>query len=1371
MNAMADSKPKQKLEGFEYGSIEMPTGTEWESPSFLSLNKLQPSAYMFHFDRGDKAEAVLPNACSYYQSLDGTWKFHWVKQPSERPVKFYEKNYDVSKWDDIAVPGCWNVQGLQQDGTMKYGVPLYVNQPVMFYHQVAVDDWKKGVMRKPTDSRWTTYEYPNEVGSYRRTFTLPKFWKGRRVIINFDGVDSFFYLWINGKYVGFSKNSRNTASFDITPYIYIGGDNVLAVEVYRSSDGSFLEAQDMFRLPGIFRSTYLTATPEVKISDMAVRTKSISTKTQAPRTEIYDGIATIQQEATITIDNMVSNLSNKAVEAMTVQYSVYPVKLYSDETETAVIEGNYGVDGPKKAAFNLDKDASYESHTELTIPNARLWSAEKPNRYVLVAALKDANGNVLDRVSTYFGICKVEIKDTPASEDEFGKAGRYFYVNGKPVKLKGVNRHETNPSVGHAITHGQMEQEVMLMKQGNINHIRMSHYSNDPYMYYLCDKYGIYLEDECNLESHEYNYGDASLSHPKEWRPAHIARNMEMVHAHINHPSIVIWSLGNEAGPGDNFKAAYEAIKQYDQSRPIQYERDVTNGWKNVDMGSNQYPGVEWVQWVAKGNADVKYPFHISEYAHSMGNSLGNLQDYWDAIESTNFFCGGAIWDWVDQAIDAYTKDGTLYMGYGGDHGDWPNDGMFCMNGIMLPDLKPKPQYFEVKKVYQNVGVRLKEIQPTTINNRTMVRFSIFNKNYFEPLDNYQMVIKVLRNGEVIKESTPTSVSKDNHYLAARDSMIYNYPVDLTAPGEYYLNIEFRLKQDMPWAEKGYVQMDEQLFLCNTSQLTDISKQTLTNTKTITLTTKDNVTTIVGNGFTAKFDNTKGSLNGLQYNGQELIKTGVRLDAFRAPVDNDNWAWNQWFQNGLLDLKHKATAAPVIVNNADGSISISYNVISQAPNQYRVVRRPGKAGEPFEKVETGREMTADDFHFTTAQCYTIYPDGTISLSSSIVSSDPGVNLPRLGYTLRLPREYNQYTYYGRGPLNNYADRKTGSFVGIYKSTVQEQFVNFPKPQSMGNREDVRWCVLTDASGHGVQFISQHKTMSTSALPWSAQQMAFTAHPHELPTSIGTYLHLDCQVTGLGGNSCGQGGPLEADCTKGALHQMTILIRPVTPSTNYTQNALVTSSNRCPVTIVRDPAGKVTVQGDAYSHAEILYTINGGKEQTYTGTPIDLKQGGTVSAWYKGENKVKNTATFSKIEKVPVTVVYVSSEEGPGGDLASNMVDGDPNTIWHTMYSITVGTYPHWVDFDCSETKTIKGFTYLPRQDGPNGNIKGYKVQLSMDGKTWGNVVAEGNFENNMNEKKVTFKQPQKARYLRFTATSSQNGAEYASGAEFGVLAE
>ena len=1347
--SLSASAQKTMLAGFEYeAEPTAPDGREWQSPERLSLNKEQPRAWMFSFETLEEALRVLPEGSTYYRSLDGTWKFHWAPEPSQRDSMFWKQDFDDSRWDDIQVPGNWNVQGLQKDGKMKYGVPIYTNQKVIFQHNVRVDDWRGGVMRTPPTD-WTTYNYRNEVGAYRRTFQVPTEWALRDVFINFDGVDSFFYLWINGHYVGFSKNSRNTARFNITPYLNPMGENVVAVEVYRNSDGSMLEAQDMFRLPGIFRSTYLTANPQVEIRDLAVRTAFVE-----------GGTAIVNLEAEIhnpqrenkSIKQLQKFLDVKTANKYTLNYQVYPVKLYSDDTE------------PMVASLQ-----NANPYAQIYIPNARPWSAEQPYRYVLVATLTNKKGEVVDRVSTYFGIRKVEIRETAADEDEFHKAGRYFYINNKPVKLKGVNRHENHPSLGHAITREQMRHEVMLMKQGNINHVRNSHYSCDPYWYYLCDKYGIYLEDEANIESHEYYYGDASLSHPAEWRAAHVARNMELVHAHINAPSVVIWSLGNEAGPGDNFRAAYQAVRNYDKSRPVQYERNNDI----VDMGSNQYPSVGWVQFAAGGGKGPKYPFHISEYAHSMGNAGGNLVDFWKAIETSNYICGGAIWDWVDQAIDTYTPDGTKYFGYGGDHGDKPNDGMFCMNGIMFPDLQPKPEYFDVKHVYQNVGVQLDSIWKMGQNQ--MARLLVTNKNYFIPLDYVDISVVVVRDGFDVGRSTiPRDPEHGMQPIGPRQTEPITVPIRFES-GEnpdahcYSLRVEFLLRQDMPWAKKGYVQMSEQVQLWGAGDVKPIYTASKQNAK-LRMTAKDQLTTINGAKWQVVFDDTLGTIHSLNYNGKDEIEPGCGpvLDALRAPVDNDNWYYQSWYQNGLHNLGHKVVSRHAYTRK-DGAVVLNYTVESR-----------GTKGQ-IHGGSSGRYTIADngepaDFSFSSNIVWTIYPDGTIENQSAVTGSHPKAILPRLGYMLRLPKRFeangSRMSYFGRGPQNNYADRMSGMFPHVYETTVKDQFVAFPKPQDMANREGVQWLSLTDPTGHGLVFGSLTGSMSTSVLPWSDLQLTYAPHPHELPESDHVYVHLDAKVTALGGSSCGQGGPLQPDRVYADAHTFGFFIRPTsTPNAATIGNANfpVLHAGDLPIGLTRDARGQVNIVYNEFNGESVSYRINKEKSQEYHGGPINMREGGTITVWHTEQPNVRISRTFDRIDNVPVTVVGASSEEP--GEEASRMVDGNPETIWHTAYGVTVTQYPHTVDFDCGEEQLIKGFTYLPRQNGPNGDVKKYSISLSADGKSWSAPVCEGEFPNSKQQQKVMFSQPRRARYLRFTALSSQNGLDFASGAEFTVLAE
>ncbi|WP_314268520.1 glycoside hydrolase family 2 TIM barrel-domain containing protein [Capnocytophaga sputigena] len=1259
------------LAGFTYGYPAAPTGDEWQSPENLSLNKEYPRAYFFSFNNEKQATQVLPEYSSYWQSLNGQWRFHWCKTPDQRPKDFYKTDYDTSKWDAILVPSNWNVYGIQKDGSLKYGLPIYVNQPVIFYHERKVDDWRKGVMRTPPTD-WTTYEYRNEVGSYVREFEVPNNWEGREIFIDFDGVDSFFYLWINGKYVGFSKNSRNVASFDITPYLQ-KGKNKVAVEVYRNSDGSFLESQDMFRLPGIFRTVALRATPKVQIFNLNILTD------------------TDYKTWDLQVKAEVRNLTNQPVEGYSLRYAVYPAKhLYKDEvTETP--EQQWTTKLPKANAKGFATTTSLQKDWK----NVRMWSAEAPYRYVLVAQLLDKKGKVVETVSSYFGFRKVDIQN------------KAYYLNGQAIKLKGVNRHETHPAQGHTLTHEQMKDEIFLMKRNNINHVRNSHYPPDPHWFYLCDKYGIYLENEANIESHQYYYGKESLSHPKEWENAHVARVTEMVEATYNAPSIVIWSLGNEAGPGKNFKVAYDHLKTIDKSRPVQYERNNDI----VDMGSNQYPSVAWVEKAATGELNIKYPFHISEYAHSMGNALGNLADYWEAIDSSKYICGGAIWDWVDQSIYHYTKDGKRYEGYGGDFGDYPNDGQFVMNGIIFADRKPKPQLAEVKKVYQEVAVSkytpfLKEdiMSPPV--------FEIFNKNYFRTLSHLKGVWKLYKNGFEIKKG---DFSIDA--IPPQKSGIVNIGYLPAEAADYYINFEFELTEDMPWAKKGFVQAAEQLHWSEN----EVEKSPIASVaKGEKLTFSKDQKTIIGKGFSVQFDLEKGTIANLQYGKQTIVEnSNFQLNAFRAFINNDVWAYQQWFNKGLHNLQHKALSHKVTKND-NGSYSFAFTVQSQAPNGAQLIGKPSAADHRIEEF-TNKPFDNDNFRLVTNQVFTVYPDGSIELQAAIASNEPTAVLPQIGYQLKLPKQFKYATYYGRGPQDNYSDRKTGAFVGIYNDEVTfplpEGGSSFPKPQDMGHHQDTRWVALkNDDNKKGVLLVA-NPTMDFSALAHSPQQLTLAGHPYQLPESDATYLQLNASTTGVGGNSCGP-TPLVRDRVMASPTHFGFIIRPIEVSTSAT-----------------DENEKIAAQA-----------------QVTPSTPAPTFPTG-----------------LEKTKGIPMKVIFASSEEVDLGE-ATHLIDNDPSTIWHSAYSITVAKYPHWVDFDLMKEILVTGISYLPRSDEyKTGDIKDFSVSVSNDGQHW-EEVHKGTFPlKDGSPQKAIFAKPVKARYLRFTALSEQYGQDYVSGAELQIL--
>ena len=1075
------------LSGYAFGRPAAPAGDEWQSPGQLALNKEAPHAWFFSFPDVESARRVLPEYSTLWMSLDGDWKFHWAPDPDRRPADFYRADYDDAGWDQIPVPSNWNVVGLGKDGSQRYGMPLYVNIGVPWWTECKPDDWRQGVMRTPPEN-WMAYKNRNEIGSYRRHFQLPAGWAGKRVFLNFDGVDSFFYLWVNGRYVGFSKNSRNLSQFDITDWVQ-EGDNLLTVEVYRFSDAGNLEAQDMFRLPGIFRTVALEAKPEVAVRDVRV-------------------------DPSMTSLHVAADVVG-AAPGQTLYYRLYEHPLYEDDNTLVAEFDAQGAD------------------CVLDYPEAKPWSAESPQRYTLVGELKDASGRTLDIFSTVVGFREACIKDTPAAEDEFGLAGRYFYLNGRTVKLRGVNRHETEPSMGHAVTRAVMEEDIRLMKRANINHVRNSHYPDAPYWYWLCDKYGIYLMDEANIESHHYRYGEASLSHPVEWKDAHVARMVEMVAADYNHPSVILWSMGNEAGPGKNFNAVYAAARAMDPMRPIQYERnnDIS------DIGCSQYPGVRWVQQVATGRGKVKYPYHINEFAHSMGNALGNFAQYWQSIDSTDFFMGGAIWDWVDQSLWNYTPDGVRYLASGGNFGDIPNDGQFVMNGVLNGDRSPKPQYYEVKKVYQNLYTRLVRVQDGE------AWIELFNRNYYAPCS-YVAHWLLLSDGETVAQG-----SFDTGELAPRSKTVCSVQIGSLPEGkECYLTLYYGLKEDLPWAEAGYSACKEQLFL-QAAGIASLDRADVSGKKLRTSVDKAGRLVVKGRGFKAEFDPAQGTLYRLRYRGRDVFVPGLgpRLNAFRALTNNDGWAYRQWFAQGLHNLHHSASVGS-IVSLEGGAVRIGYVVESQAPNAAHLEGTPASASCRIVE-DTARTAV---MKFTTKLAWTVYPNGWISLRSEIGSDHPEVPMPRLGFAMQVPASNECLTYYGRGPMENYSDRYTCAFVGKYSGTVAEQVGNYTKPQDMANHEAVRWLSLTRRSGRGVRFDALENSLrhsdsdlpvlSMSALPYAATDLVTAAHQHELPASGDTWLCLDAAMTGLGGNSCGP-SPLPEDRVHPAA-TFGFLIRPV-----------------------------------------------------------------------------------------------------------------------------------------------------------------------------------------------------------------------------------
>ncbi len=932
---------------------------DWENPAIFGINTEPPHCTLMPFPDVQMALNKRPNDSPFYKTLNGTWKFHWVPKPADRPVDFYKEDFDVSQWVDISVPGNMEMHG--------YGIPIYLNIPYPF---------KANPPYIPHDN--------NPVGSYRRNFTVPDNWKGRQVILHFGGVNSAFYVWINGQKVGYSQDSKTPAEFNITSYLR-PGENVLAVEVYRWCDGSYLEDQDFWRLSGIEREVYLYSIPEVHIRDFFALGDLDETYT----------------DGHFKLDVEIKRYSPKSLKDFMVEVDLMNVEQKSVFTK------------PLTARVDLAKDLQAQVSFEQKVSQPLKWTAETPNLYTLLISLKNKKGERLEVVTAKVGFRKVELK------------GGQVLVNGVPIYLKGVNRHEHDPITGHVISEESMLKDIELMKKFNINSVRTCHYPNDPRWYELCDQYGLYVIDEANIESHGMGYDpDKTLGNKEEWKPAHLDRTKRMVERDKNHPCIIFWSLGNEAGDGICFEATSAWIHQRDKSRLVHYERAELR--PHTDIYCPMYARIEHL--VKYASQEQTRPLIMCEYAHAMGNSLGNLQDYWDVIEKYKHLQGAHVWDWVDQGLLKKTADGREYFAYGGDFGPpgTPSDGNFCCNGLIQPDRKPNPHIWELKKVYQYVKVKAVDL--------TIGKFEVINKHDFIDLGNYAGKWSITSDDQVIAVGELPVLK-----TPARSSEIIqlDLPKIQPTPGmEYFLKIDFHLKQArglvpenhlVAWdqfelpisiaAEKVQLSKLPELKLKETGQKIEISNPTIR----------------------VDFDKKTGDMTSLNFNGKEYLLRGPRPDFWRAPTDND-------FGNRM----------PIrcgIWRNA-GNNRVLQKITTQKVSQQQI------------RVEVIYTIPAGNSK--TIVRYDVFGSGDILVENQFT---PGATdlpeIPRLGMTMTLPEDFDQITWSGRGPHESYWDRKTGAAVGIYSGAVIDQYYPYIRPQENGNKTDVRWVALTGKDGWGL----------------------------------------------------------------------------------------------------------------------------------------------------------------------------------------------------------------------------------------------------------------------------------------------------------------
>jgi len=929
---------------------------DWENQAVSEINREAPHASLMPFDTEAKVPANDFSASPYYKSLNGKWKFNLVTKPADRPASFFGKNFDDSAWKLIDVPANWEMKG--------YEYPIYTN--IIYPHKATPP---------------TIQENYNPVGSYRMEFETPNDWNGKEIILHFGAVSSAMYVWVNGEKVGYSEDSKTPAEFNITKYLK-SGKNLLAVQVFRWSDGSYLEDQDFWRMSGITRDVYLVARNTTHVFDFQLKSGLDA---------LYnDGIF----NADITLRNLGKTTKNVTVEAKLLDGNARVLE-FSKKVSAAA--GNQSISFDGKLA------------------NVKKWSAETPNLYQLIITTKDESGKIIESLGCQVGFRNVEIKNGQ------------LCVNGVRILVKGVNIHEHNEINGHVQDLETMIKDITVMKKFNINTVRTSHYPEPEKWYELCNKYGMYLIDEANIESHGMGYGKESLAKDPTWYDAHLFRTRNMLERDKNNPSIIIWSLGNEAGDGENFVKTSAWIKSRDNTRLVQYEQAGTKA--HTDIYCPMYASIERMIQYAEKSKDK--PLIQCEYAHAMGNSVGNLQDYWDAIEKYDMLQGGCIWDWVDQGLVTTNEKGEKFWAYGGDFGpkDVWTDGNFNCNGLVDPDRTPHPSLYEVKKVYQYVGFKALDVNAG--------KFEVINKYDFLNLNNFGFDWRIEADGIKVAEGKLLSLN-----VPAHGKIEVSIPINLKPePGkEYFIIFSVKTITATDLIPVGHEVAYEQFELPISAPAVSVTPK-----GKLTMEKSTNKTVIKGADFAVSFDLVKGGMNSLVFAGKEMLNDGKGPEPnfWRAPTDND-------FGNGL-DKRDKVWRKAGENKKLTGS-----KVTKISENQVNVELTfdiPGLDGETVAKYES---------------VYKVYGNREIEVVNNFKEiAEKLPEIPRMGMNLQLAREYENMEWLGRGPQENYCDRNTGALVGLYNGKVKDQYWAYIRPQENGNKTDVRWVAFTNNEGNGL----------------------------------------------------------------------------------------------------------------------------------------------------------------------------------------------------------------------------------------------------------------------------------------------------------------